>query len=53
MINCQNFSDPPLKNKRTYEIITKVTTGQGDDHTTSCLLDYMYLYKKYKLIAIE
>ena len=27
-------------------------TGQGDDYTTVCLLDYPY-FKKYKLIAID
>ena len=28
-------------------------TGQGDDYTTGCLLDYPYFNKYYKLIAID
>ena len=28
-----------------YENIPKVTTVQGNDHTTSCLLHYNYLKK--------
>ena len=37
---------------KTYENIRKITTGQGDDYTTGCLLDYTY-FKKYKIIAID
>ena len=25
-----------------YENIRKITTGQGDDYTTGCLLDYLF-----------
>ena len=28
-------------------------TGQGDDYTTSCLLDYVYFKKNYKMTAID
>ena len=28
---------------RTYDNIQKISTGQGDDYTTSFLLDYRYL----------
>ena len=28
-------------------------TGQGDDYTTGCLLDYPYFNKYYKFIAID
>ena len=43
MINRENFFDQPVKdNKVTYENIKKITTGQGDDYTTGCLLDYPY-----------
>ena len=28
-------------------------TGQGDDYTTGCLLDYPYLKENYKMIAID
>ena len=40
-------------NLRTYDNITKTATGQGDDYTTECLLDYSYFQKYYKLIAID
>ena len=44
MINGENFFDQPVKdNKTTYENIRKIATGQGDDYTTGCLLDYPYL----------
>ena len=53
MIDGKNFFDQPVKNdKVTYENIRKIATGQGDDYTTGCLLDYTY-FKKYKMIAID
>ena len=30
-----------------------IATGQGDDQTTSCLLDYSYFRNYYKMIAID
>ena len=54
MIDEKNCFDQPVKNdKITYENIRKVATGQGDDYTTGCLLDYTYLKKYYKMIAID
>ena len=38
---------------KTYKNIRKITTGQGDDYTTDCLLDYSYFNENYKLIAID
>ena len=38
---------------KTYENIRKITTGQGDDYTTGCLLDYAYFKENYKMIAID
>ena len=53
MIDGKNFFDQPVKNdKVTYENIRKIATGQGDDYTTGCLLDYTY-FKKYKMIAVD
>ena len=54
MIDGSNFFDQPVKNDRTtYDNIQKIEAGQGDDYTTSSLLDY-YLFKKYpKMIAID
>ena len=41
MINGENFFDQPIKNRWiTYDNIRKIDTGQGDDCTTGCLLDY-------------
>ena len=36
-----------------HDNIRKAVTGQGDDYTVGCLLDYPYFKKYYKLIAIE
>ena len=42
MIDRKNFFDHPVKNNKvTYENIRKITTGEGDDYTTGCLLDYI------------
>ena len=54
MIDGKNFFDQPVKNdKVTYENIRKIATGQGDDYTTGCLLDYSYFKENYKMIAID
>ena len=53
MIDGKNFFDQPVKNKVTYESIRNISTGQGDDYTTGCLLDYTYFKKYYKMIAID
>ena len=43
MIEGQSFFDQPVRNNlRTYDSIRKIATGQGDDYTTDCLLDYNY-----------
>ena len=48
------FLDQPAKSDmRTYENIQKIATGQGNDYTTSCLLDYNYFNNYYKIIAID
>ena len=54
MIDGKNFFDQPVKNNKvTYENIRKIATGQGDDYTTGCLLDYTYFKKYYKMIAVD
>ena len=54
MINGENFFDQPIKNNKvTYENIRKIATGQGDDYTTGCLLDYPYFLDTYKMIAVD
>ena len=53
MIDGKNVFDQPVKNKIMYENIRKVATGQGDDYTTGCLLDYIYFKNYYKMIAVD
>ena len=53
MIDEQNFFDEPIRNVITYDNIIKISTGQGDDYTISCLLDYDYFNEYYKMIAID
>ena len=53
-INGENFFDQPIKiNKVTYENIRKIATGQGDDYTIGCLLDYPYFMDTYKMISVD
>ena len=54
MIDGKNFFDQPVKNDLiTYQNIQKAATGQGDDYTTDCLLNYNYVEIYYKKIAID
>ena len=54
MINGENFFDQPIKNNKvTYDNTRKIATGQGDDYTTGCLLDYLYFADTYKMIAVD
>ena len=54
MIDGKDFFDQPIKNNKiTYENIRKIATGQGDDYTTGCLLDYAYFKDYYKMISID
>ena len=54
MIDGKNVFDQPIKNNKvTYENIRKIATGQGDDYTTGCLLDYIYFKNYYKMIAVD
>ena len=54
MTDGKNFFDQPINSDlKTYENILKIATGQGDDYTTGCLLDYSYFKENYKMIAID
>ena len=47
MIDGRNsFDQPTKKDLKTYDNSRKITTGQGDNYTTGCLLYYPY-FKKY------
>ena len=48
------FFDQPINNNiKTYNSILKITTGQGEDYTTSCLLFCPYFNEHCKMIAID
>ena len=50
----KNFFDQSINSDlKTYENIRKIATGQGDDYTTGCLLDYSYFKENYRMIAID
>ena len=54
MIDGKNVFDLPIiSDIKRYENIRKIATGQGDDYTTGCLLDYSYFKENYKMIAID
>ena len=53
MTDGKNLFDQPVESKmRTYDNIRKIAAGQADDYTAGCLLDYNYINKHYKMIAI-
>ena len=54
MIDGRNYFDQPINSlTKTYENIRKIVSGQGDDYTTGCLLDYCYFKENCKMIAID
>ena len=54
MIDGKNVFDQPVKNNKiTYKNIRKIATGQEDDYTTGCLLDYPYFKENHKMIATD
>ena len=54
MINGKNFFDQPAKNdKVTNENIRKISTGQGDDYATGCLLTIPISKKITKWLQID
>ena len=54
MIDSKNVFDQPINSDfKTYENVRNIATGQGDDYTTGCLLDYPYFKESYKIIAMD
>ena len=54
MIDGRNFFNEPVKNESiANENIWKIATGQGDESTTGCLLDYNNFKNYYKMIEIN
>ena len=53
-IDERNFYDQPINNSiKQYNEVRKISTGQADDYTTGCLLDFAYFEKNYRLIAVD
>ena len=53
-IDGRNFYDQAINDSiKQYDEVRKVSTGQGDDYTTGCLLDFAYFKNNYKLIAAD
>ena len=53
-IDGRNFYDQPVNDLiKKYDKVRKISTGQGDDYTTGCLLDFVYFEKSYRLIAVD
>ena len=53
-IYSRNFYDQAINDSiKQYNEVRKISTGQDDDYTTGCLLDFVYFEKDYKLIAVD
>ena len=53
-IEGRNFYDQLINDLiMQYDEVRKVSTGQGDNYTTGCLLDFAYFEKNYRLIAVD
>ena len=54
IINGKNFYDQAIdSDKKREKEIRKLTTGQGEDYTTGCLLNYEYIKNHYRLITVD
>ena len=54
IINGKILYDQPIDSDiKRYEGIGKLTTGQSEDYTTGCLLDYEHIKNYYRLIAVD
>ena len=52
-IDGRNFYKPINDSIKQYDEIRKMSTGQGDDYATDCLLDFAYFENNYRLIAAD
>ena len=49
-IDGRNFYDQPISDSiKQYDEVKKISTAQGDDYTTGCLLDFAYFEKKLQI----
>ena len=49
----KKFFYQPVKHVQKHENIRKIATSQRDEYITGCLLDYSYLKKIHRIIAID
>ena len=53
-IDGRNFYDQAINDSiKQYDEIRKISTGQGDDYTTDCLIYFAYFEKNCRLIAVD
>ena len=53
-IDGRNFCDQPINDLiKQYDEVKKLSTGQGDDYTTGCLLDFAYFKNNQRLIVAD
>ena len=53
-IDGRNFYDQSINDSiKQDDEMRKISTGQGDDYTTGCILDFAYFEKSYSLIAAD
>ena len=53
-IDGRNFYNQPINDLiKQYDEVRKVSTGQGDDYKTGCLLDFAYFKTNYRVIAAD
>ena len=54
IIDGRNFYDNPIESDiEKYRQLKKVMIGKGEDYTIGSLLDFNYLKKPYKLVAVD
>ena len=54
LIDGRKLYDQPINDQiKKYDEIRKIATGQGNDCTTGCLLDYQYYKDHYQLTAVD
>ena len=53
-IDGRNFYDQSVNDLiKQYDEMRKISTGHGDDYTTGCLLDYVYLKDDCRIITAD
>ena len=54
LVDGEKIYDQPIDDLvKQCDEIRKIVTGQGDDYTTGCLLDYQYFKDHYRLQLIS